>query len=309
MKISLAPLEGITTYLYRRRAVEFFTSPDRFFTPYISPASDRLFSVRDLEEILPENNKGIPLVPQLMINRSDLALSAIREIAQMDYREVNLNFGCPSGNVTRKRKGAGILAFPDILEQLLDEICTASDLPISVKTRIGYHSPDEFDRLLSIYCRFPLKELIIHPRVRDEFYSGPLHRDALEHAITTCNFPVVVNGDIRSRADILKRTDEYHGITNVPELMIGRGLIARPDLLDPTPASSDTIRLFHRTLEEDYMRLLPDETAVLVKMKRILTLRLAELPHSTEQRIHLLGASCLDDFHRAYDEILSRSIV
>ena len=123
VKFYLAPMEGITGYIYRNAYHRYFRPMDKYFTPFLSPGQAGELRDRDVKEILPENNPGLCLVPQLLTNRAEAFLGAARLLAQYGYREVNLNLGCPSGTVAAKKKGAGFLGFPEELDQFLEAVC------------------------------------------------------------------------------------------------------------------------------------------------------------------------------------------
>ena len=174
MKFYLAPMEGVTGYIYRNAYHAHFRPMDKYFTPFLAPKHNGGFSHREINDILPEHNEGMDTVPQLLTGNSEDFLRAARELKEYGYKEVNLNLGCPSGTVAAKGKGAGFLRDPEGLELFLEQVCEGMErlgLELSVKTRLGIEEPEEFDRLLSIYNRFPLKELIIHPRVLKDFYK------------------------------------------------------------------------------------------------------------------------------------------
>ena len=98
----------------------------------------------------------------------------------MGYQEVNLNCGCPSGTVTAKGKGAGMLVDLPALDRFLEEVFSHVDVAVSVKTRLGLVEPEEFEAILAVYNRYPLSELVIHPRVQAELYRGTPHREAFD---------------------------------------------------------------------------------------------------------------------------------
>ena len=179
MTVYLAPLEGVTDAVFRRVHRDCFSGVAKYFIPFVSPTQNLAFTARDLSILAPENGFG---VPQLLCKDAAFFLWAAQALGDMGYGEVNLNLGCPSGTVTAKGKGSGLLADVPALERLLDGVFARSPLPVSIKTRIGYTRPDEFDRLLDVFARYPIHELIIHPRTRVEFYKGIPHREAFAKA-------------------------------------------------------------------------------------------------------------------------------
>ena len=186
-KIDFAPMEGITGFVFRNAFHQVFSGVDRYYTPFLSPGPDIGIPKRDRRDILPENNRGVPVVPQILTNRAEDFLKTAELLYDFGYREVNLNLGCPSGTVVAKKKGAGFLSEPALLKNFLDDVFYGAsrmmpDLRISVKTRIGVNSPEEFPPLLAMFRQYPMSELIIHPRVRKEQYKGLVHMDVFAGA-------------------------------------------------------------------------------------------------------------------------------
>lgn len=198
MQIYFAPMEGVTGYILRNAYQRHFGCIDKYFTPFI-PAAKRL-SAKIKRDINPDNNPGIRLVPQLISNQSQEVLDMIEQLKDYGYREFNINLGCPSGTVVSKKRGSGLLLYPEELERFLEGIYERVDVPVSVKTRIGFQDLAEWPRLLEIYSRYPLAELIIHPRLRKEQYGGFVHLDAFRRAYDTyC--PAEIDTHFGSTAD------------------------------------------------------------------------------------------------------------
>lgn len=250
----IAPMEGITGSTYRRAHWEYYPHADKYIAPFLSPTQDHLFTLRDRREILPERNEGIPVVPQLMTRNSDDFLWAARELRDMGYEEVNLNLGCPSGTVVAKGKGSGLLGRLELLDELLYNIFSAElGIRVSVKTRLGLEQPEEFERILAIYQRYPISELTIHPRVRRDQYKGAVRLEEYGKALQCCSIPVCYNGDLLTPdnvAALLKRFPETKA------LMLGRGVIADPALIGRLRGGPGTdkeqLAGFTQTLYEGY---------------------------------------------------------
>lgn len=227
MRVYFAPLEGTTGALFRRLHRRYFGGVDQYYSPFLSPTKEHVFSKREIREILPEHNAGVPVVPQLLTRNAEDFLWAAGTLFDLGYEEVNLNLGCPSGTVTAKGKGSGFLAHPDELMAFFDTVFAKNPLPVSVKTRLGYDVPEEFDRLLEIYNRYPITCLTVHPRVRKEKYKGPVHTDVFEAALKNSRNPVCYNGDLRTVGEVQALTERFPEVSHV---MIGRGLVADPAL-------------------------------------------------------------------------------
>lgn len=269
MKFYMAPLEGITTYVYRNIHHEMFPGIDQYYTPFVSPTSDHDFRSREKRDVIPEHNKGVPVVPQILSNHAEEFIYTAERLIEYGYKEINLNLGCPSGTVVSKGRGSGFLSNPDGLDDFLQKIFEKVPVPISVKTRIGRHDPSEFRDIIKIYNEYPICELTIHPRVRDDYYKGRANWDVFEEALEQSVNPVCYNGDICSKEDYEKFCERF---PMVDRIMIGRGLIADPGLvreLQGGEAMSWQERLhFASELQRSYEEIMP-EIPVLYKMKEV----------------------------------------
>ena len=200
MHYYFAPMEGVTGAVYRRTHHEYFPGIDKYFMPFITPTTNERLTPRQKRDVAPEVNRGVPAVPQLLTKSAADFIWAANALFGMGYGEVNLNLGCPSGTVTAKGKGAGFLRDPEALDRFLDAVFSACTGAVSVKTRLGMQDPAEFAPLLDIYNRYPIAELTIHPRVRQDFYRGQVREADFAAALPRCRMPVCYNGDIVSEA-------------------------------------------------------------------------------------------------------------
>ncbi|MBO5487961.1 MAG: tRNA-dihydrouridine synthase family protein [Eubacterium sp.] len=280
MEFYLAPLEGLTTYVYRNAFAECFGGVNRYYTPFISPTSNHNFKSREKRDVIPEHNVGMPVVPQILTNKADEFLYTAERLREYGYDEVNLNLGCPSGTVVPKGRGAGFLAKPEELLQFLHDIYEKCSLPISIKTRIGKDSKEEFPQILEIYNRFPVKELIIHPRIQKEMYKGKPDWDVFEMALEKSENPLCYNGDINTVEDYECFIDRF---PKIDRIMIGRGLLANPGLIreiQGKPAGTcSELFTFEEKIRCGYKEVMPD-TPVLFKMKEIWSFMSRSLPDS-----------------------------
>ena len=267
MQFELAPMEGVTTWVYRAAYHRHFTPAARYFTPFIAPNMNKGLNTRERNDVLPEHNVGQNLIPQILTNRADYFLTTCRDLAELGYKEVNLNLGCPSGTVVSKGKGSGFLSHPEALKQFLDEIFAQCPLRISIKTRIGRFDEAEWPRLLAIYRKYPCTELIVHPRIQKDFYKGTPRMAAFDAALEGTPWPVVYNGDLFTRADLAKFQEKYPQLDTV---MVGRGVICNPWFMGGTPDKA-VLAQFHEELFEGYQGILYGDGPVLCKMKGVWT--------------------------------------
>lgn len=270
MKFYLAPMEGITTYIYRNAHHKYFGYIDKYFTPFIAPNKNRCFNSKELNDIKPEHNKGITVIPQILTNKAEQFIDTAKKLDDLGYKEINLNLGCPSGTVVSKYKGSGFLAKQEELKIFLDEIYSKCNVDISIKTRIGKDSPEEFYSLLELYNRYPIKELIIHPRIQKDFYKNTPNIEIWKNALELSKNPICYNGDIFTK-DLFESFMEKSPYTK--KVMMGRGVLVNPMLVgkikDNKSTDKKTIKAFHDTILIGYGELMSGDKNVLFRMKEL----------------------------------------
>ena len=239
MNIYFAPMEGITGYLFRNAFEKTFPGIiTKYYAPFISSGVRKGVAGKDLKQLSPDNNLGICLVPQLLTNDPADFENAALVLRDLGYEEINLNLGCPSQTVVSKNRGAGLLADPDRLDSFLEkasDFSVQNNIRLSVKTRLGFSDTQEFPVILGIYEKYPLSELIIHLRLRTDYYKLPCHTECFDYAVENSGHRLVYNGDICSRKDVECIAQHYPGIGSV---MIGRGFLKDPCMLyDPDKTS------------------------------------------------------------------------
>lgn len=252
MDIRFAPMEGLTDAIYRRTHSQHFTGVTKYYIPFISPTQHHVFTPKELRAIGPEYNAGVSVVPQILAKDAEHFLWAAGEMQQMGYEEVNLNIGCPSGTVTAKGKGAGMLRDLVALDAFLNAVCARTPIAVSVKTRIGFESPDEWPEILEVLSEYPLKEIVVHPRTRTGFYKvGTLHPDTFAMAAKQ-NLKLVYNGDLFTAEQCAMIRAIY---PDTPQ-MLGRGLVCNPALAREAAGGAhldiNELRCFHDALWEAY---------------------------------------------------------
>ena len=267
-RLDFAPLDGITKRVFRQVWHARFGGADRYFIPFISPTDQHILTPRDRREL--ENPEGLPQVPQVMAKRAADFVWAAEALADMGYEEVNLNLGCPSGTVTAKGKGSGLLADPEGLDRFFDEAFSGVSLPVSVKTRLGYQTPEEFPRLLEVFNRYPIACLTVHPRVRPEKYRGTVHLDAFAQALAESRNPLCYNGDLTSVSGVRALEDQFPPLSSA---MIGRGAIADPALFrrlrGGPPATREELQDFTATLYQAYQDFYGQAAPASQRMKEV----------------------------------------
>ena len=282
MEFYFAPLEGVTGFTYRNAYNDLFDDVDKYYAPFISPSINDRLKGKEIRDLLPENNsKGINLVPQILANRADYFIKAANQLIELGYdKEINLNAGCPSGTVVSKNKGAGFLKDTEAMDRFFDETFNwlekknseGHNLSISVKTRIGMYEPDEFENILEVYNRYPISQLIVHPRTREQLYKGTPNMEAFKYALENSKNPVCYNGDINTVENYHRIIDKINDDSEmkIGSIMIGRGLIGNPNLVNEIKGgekiSKETLRQFHDKLYGDFAAEMSADKHLLNKM-------------------------------------------
>lgn len=219
--IFLAPLQGYTDYVFRNTYHRHFGGIDLAVTPFVSLTQGKRIKLNHIRDVLPENNEGMPLVPQVMGREPDLFITMARAFEEMGYTSVNWNLGCPIRSIARKKRGSGILPYPDEIDKILSEIIPKISIRLSIKTRLGYQSADEADKIMEVYNRYPLEYLIIHPRTGIQLYDGEVDLKKFRYCLDISKNPVVYSGDIWNEEIFSELTIKY---PKVEHWMLGRGL-------------------------------------------------------------------------------------
>ncbi len=290
MNIYYAPMEGITLYPLRNIHREIFGDGiDKYFTPFLTASHTHHFKNREKKDVLPEKNTafdnyGDQVMPQIMAGNSENFLWAAAEMKKLGYSEVNLNLGCPAPTVVNRHKGAGLLTEPEYLDKMLGEIfdgigqAAGSDIypEISLKSRLGFSDPAEADRIMEIYAKYPVKELIIHARVREDYYAGVPRTDDFKRAVDIYNAAggkadICYNGNITSKKEYEDVLDFFVSAScPVSSVMIGRGLLSDPSLARQlrggAALNADELRTYLRRLYESYAEFIPEDRNVIFKM-------------------------------------------
>lgn len=277
LPVLFAPLQGYTEDVYRRAHLKLCGGVAEYYTPFMRLEHAEVRR-KDRFDMLPEHNEGVPLVIQVIAGDAAelrILLDAVRSAWHPDEehrQRVDLNMGCPFPLQVRHGKGAGLIAHPERLQAIVDEMCAAADFEFSVKMRLGIEGADEWRSVLPFLNDAPLRHLTLHPRVARQQYGGVPLMDAFEDFRAACLHPLIYNGDITSIDEIQRLEERYPDLAGV---MIGRGLLARPTLAreytDGTALTDQdviaTLLRLHDALHESYASRIPGESQLLAKLR------------------------------------------
>ena len=270
-QICLAPLKGITDVLFRNTYADFFNGVDWAIAPFLSTPKGPRIKPSFLKDVLPENNRGMPVIPQVMSKRAENFIPLAMVLLDLGYERVNWNLGCPYPMVAKKGRGSGLLPDPEAIERFLDKTCAVMPGQLSIKMRLGRYRVDEIFTLIPILNRYPIREIIIHPRTGIQMYEGTPDLEVFEGCLTLCQHPVVYNGDIVDREGFECLRSRFPSITT---WMIGRAAVADPFFCDTLKGrhwgvseKNEIFRSFHDALYTRYSNRLCGPSHLLNRMK------------------------------------------
>ena len=271
-ELVLAPIRGITDCIYRTAFARWFPGFDRAVAPFVQLRQGQPLRPGELRQLAPENNHAMPVVPQLLTHQADPFVRALHELRDLGYDEANWNLGCPSPTVAGRGRGAGLLPHPERIDAILDAVLSQCTVRLSIKARLGRQDPDELASVLAVLNRYPLSEVILHPRTADQMYDGSLDIDRAREALSVCRHPFVLSGGISTVEEF---ADLSRRLPGVGAWMIGRGALRCPVLparIKGTPGVDaetfrKTLRGFHDELLEGYREWLSGPAHLLAKMK------------------------------------------
>ena len=271
VELVLAPIRGITDCYFRSLFHQHFPGFDSSLAPFINPQRHSSFQAKQLKDVLPEKNRTLPVVPQLLHTNAEDFLFLASRLQELGYKEINWNLGCPAPMVTIKNRGSGLLPFPEQILTFLDHVIPKLSMALSIKTRLGYEDKNELLSLLPRLDDYPLTEIIIHARLGRQLYKGKTDLESFGFCLNASKHPIVYNGDITSVQNFLALQQQF---PEIKKWMIGRGALANPFLAGEIKNSDESDKLarllnFHDELYACYRELLSGQAHLLGRMKQL----------------------------------------
>ncbi len=223
----MAPLQGFTDVTFRNVYARHFSGVDEALAPFLSTMGHQRLKPSRIKDVAPQHNRALPVFPQILGNAADDFIFLARHLADMGHTRVNWNLGCPHSKIAQKKRGSGLLMYPEMMDALLEKIVPQIPVPLSVKIRLGRQNKEEIHDLIQVLNRYPLDHVILHPRTGVQMYRGRADLDAFEAAMKASVHPFVYNGDITDTAFFSMVKHRFPGIRG---FMIGRGILANPFL-------------------------------------------------------------------------------
>jgi tRNA-dihydrouridine synthase len=290
-----SPLQGFTDFRFRNAQNKFFGGIDTFYSPYIRLNGKLEIKNSYHRDLLPENNEGLEVIPQVLTNDADEFIFVAKYVQSLGYKELNWNLGCPYPMVARPKNppniagvkqsalsqianksgmGSGLISNTERINQILDRAHSETDIIVSMKMRLGYDTTEEILDVLPILDNYPIKNIAIHARIGKQLYKGGVHLEAFQQCIDNTKHKLYYNGDITSVAKFHEMQQRFPSIDH---WMIGRGLIADPFLpsmiknnaLEYPKNKMELFSAFHDTLYEGYSESLSGQAHILLKMHHL----------------------------------------
>ena len=266
MKIYFAPLQGYTDAPYRNLHNKYFGGIDKYFTPYLRFEPNKEPKKSVIKDLLPENNEGINIVPQLLGKDINLFTEHCKNIEQQGYKEINWNLACPFPMVYKRGFGSGLLQKPKEIGEILEKVLPKVNLPLSIKCRLGFEDKNDIFEIIEILNNFALDEIIIHARTAKQMYKGEANFNIFKEVLPNSKNKLIYNGDIKSQDDLINLE------INTDRIMIGRGLLENPFLAkeineELIENKIQTIEDFHSELYSVYEERL-EKSHLLTRMQK-----------------------------------------
>ena len=306
----LAPIRGLTDSLFRETFHHHFSGFDAAVAPFINPQRKSLYEDSMIRDVLPQNNRGLPIIPQLLHTDPEQFLVLARRLADLGYTHVNWNLGCPAPMVARKKRGSGLLPYPDEIVSILEQVMPRLGVELSIKTRLGFHDRAELPALLPELNNFALKEIIIHARLGKQLYKGTTDPDGFAACLERSRHTIAYNGDINDVETFRSLASRFPAINR---WMIGRGALANPFLteeikgspVDSAEKRKDRIFAFHADLYHRYTERLSGPSHILGRVKQLWTYLIFSFPGQEKSLKKILKSTTRENYNRAIDQLFS----
>ena len=309
--IYLAPIRGLTDALFRDVFARHFDGFDAAVAPFLNPQKKSLYGDKMIRDVLPQHNRNLALVPQLLHTDAEDFLVLTRRLADLGYTHVNWNIGCPAPMVARKKRGSGLLPYPDEIVGLLYRVLPKLQVELSIKTRLGYFDDTELPTLLPSLNALKIKEITIHTRLGRQLYKGQTNPDGFAVCLGLTDHPLVYNGDIVDTATYRSLQSRF---PTVDRWMIGRGALANPFLAEEikglnrqSPEKRRTrLYNFHEELFNNYLDRLSGPGHLLGRVKQLWSYLISSFPGQEKQLKKILKSRTIAVYRRHIEQLFQQ---
>ena len=221
-----APLQSYTTVFYRMAFSSQIGGVDKYFTPFFEKGHKRVYQPMLEPELNAAYNSSMQVIPQVLTDSSEFLIDFSSDVKKLGYNEINLNMGCPYSPVVKKGLGGGLLSKPEKVDELLDAFFSSREHgKLSVKMRLGISDSDEWEPIINVLNKYPLEEIIVHPRTVKQQYKGTPDWEMFGHIVEQSKIPLVGNGDMLN-VEVFKGLQAQ--FPSINSWMIGRGILTNP---------------------------------------------------------------------------------
>ena len=308
-ELHFAPLQGYTDAIFRNAYDCFFGGVTAYYTPFIRVEGKNTFRNRDLRDMEPENNTVSRLIPQILPGSPEEFRLLAELLSSKGYRAADINMGCPFPMITGKKKGAGMLPYPELVGEVLETLKEYPQIEFSLKLRLGWENARECMVLVDIINNLRLSHVTLHARLDKQQYKGVPDIGAFRHFYEVCKHPLFYNGDLKKVEECKQILTEFPLLRGVS---IGRGLISSPLLAkewmkNETFTEKKRMSLlsgFHEALFSVYSERLQGENQLLTKMKTLWEYFLPETDRKALKKIK--KSSKLADYISVVNSVFGR---
>jgi tRNA-dihydrouridine synthase len=305
-----SPLQGLTNFRFRNAFNKCFEGIDTYYAPSIRLNKKLEIKPAYESDILPENNTGLAVIPQIITSDADEFIFTAKYVQKLGYKELNWNLGCPYPMVTKRGMGSGLIKDPAKINRILNKVHAESDIIVSMKMRLGYETSEEILRVLPVLAKYPIKNIALHARVGKQLYQGEVDLDSFQQCVDNTDHKLYYNGDITS-VTVFNEMKKRFPI--IDSWMIGRGMIADPFLPgmiknNTTKYPENRIKIFsqfHDLLFNDYAQALSGRSHILMKMFQFWEYFRISFPNSRKGLKRIKKVKSINAYKDAVREILN----
>ena len=301
----LAPMEGVTDCVFRA-VVNKAGRPDLFYTEFTnvsSFASER--GRHDALERLTVKAEDKPIIAQIWGKNPEHFGELARELEGMGFSGLDLNFGCPDRHVNKAGGGAAMIRTPELAVEVINQAKENTNLPVSVKTRLGFTYVDEYKEWLPLLLKQNLAALTVHLRTRKEMSKVAAHYELIPDIIKLRNeiapeTKLLINGDIKDKKQALELHEKY---PEVDGFMIGRGVFMNPFCFtDHEPTKKELLDLFRFHLDEYDKHEKEVEKYPYEPLKHFFKVYINSFDGASDLRVKLMDCKSTDELRKVLDE-------
>ena len=297
--IILAPLQGFTDVTYRNVFSDHFSGVDEAVAPFISTMGQMRLKPSRIKDVDPENNKKLFVIPQILGNVAKDFIFLADHLYEMGHKKINWNLGCPHSKIANKQRGSGLLMYPDKIDAFLDTVLPRISNTLSVKLRLGRRSKDEIFKVLPVLDKYPLDEIILHPRTGIQMYEGTSDHGTFEKAFLCSRHALTYNGDI---IDLNTFHTVQKKFPSIRRFMTGRGILSNPFLAEDIKGilanknQIERLKNFHDALFNSYQKIFSGPTHLTGRMKGFWTYLGPSFKESKKPLKNILKANSISKY-------------